>query len=73
MQESDRGKWFGTQVLQAAEAYAIVQGCNTIQVSTMDFQGVGFYEKMGYQQVSIISQWFCDKDEVFLLRKLWNV
>lgn len=70
VQENNRGQGFGTQLLQAVDRDAMTQGCHTIQVSTMDFQGVMFYEKMGYQQVGVIPQWFCDKDEVFLVKNL---
>ncbi len=49
----------------------------------MEFQGPSFYEKMGYENIGVIPKWFCDKDEIFFVKKcneylvshkyLWNV
>ncbi len=43
-----RGKGYGTQLMQAAEQYAIEQNCKFIAVNTMDWEALEFYKKLGY-------------------------
>jgi len=68
--ENARNKGIGTQLLKYIDEYAISKGCEAVQVSTMEFQGKEFYGKMGYKQIGLIPKWFCDKDEIFFLKKL---
>ena len=65
-----RRKGLGKMLLTQLEKYAISQNCTQIQVSTMEFQGPSFYEKMGYNRIGVIPKWFCNKDEIFFLKKL---
>ncbi|AIK96635.1 GNAT family N-acetyltransferase [Candidatus Odyssella acanthamoebae] len=68
--EDYRGLGLGAQLLSYIDKYAVSKGCCFIQVSTFEFQGKGFYKKMGYQEIGTIPKWFCDKDEIFFLKKL---
>jgi ribosomal protein S18 acetylase RimI-like enzyme len=65
-----RKKGIGSKMLFYIEKYATLKQCKFLQVSTLEFQAVGFYQKMGYTQIGIIPQWFCAKDEVFFLKQL---
>ena len=47
--EAYRGRGFGAQLLERAEAYAIGRKCAGIWLSTFSFQARGFYEKQGYE------------------------
>lgn len=47
--ESMRGKNIGTQLLQAAENLGIEKGSLFSTVNTMDWEALGFYQKLGYQ------------------------
>ncbi len=46
--EELRGKGYGTQLLQRIEEEARRNGCTHAYLNSFRFQGVGFYEKLGY-------------------------
>lgn len=46
--ESLRGKRYGSQMMQEAEKLARENNCNFIAVNTMDFEALEFYKKLGY-------------------------
>ncbi|PPE03410.1 divalent cation tolerance protein CutA [Holospora curviuscula] len=68
--EAHRKKGLGSKLFEYIEQYAIAKHCKEIQVSTGKWQGQAFYEKMGYEIVGIIPKWFCDQDEIFLVKRL---
>ena len=70
VREDYRGIGLGTQLFSYIDEYAISKKCCFIQVSTFEFQGKGFYKKMGYQEIGTIPKWFCGKDEIFFLKEL---
>jgi len=70
VKEESRGCGLGKELLTQLSEYAISHHCKKIQVSTMEFQGPTFYEKMGFERIGLIPKWFCDKDEIFLQKKL---
>jgi GNAT superfamily N-acetyltransferase len=70
VKEEYRKKGLGAKLFKAVDNYACAKDCKYIQVSTMDFQGQGFYEKVGYKCIGRIPKWFCDRDEIYLLREL---
>jgi GNAT superfamily N-acetyltransferase len=43
-----RGKGYGRELMQRAEAYAIARGCTGALLDTFSFQARPFYEKLGY-------------------------
>ncbi len=46
--ESSRGSGLGSELMQAAEQEALTLGCLHVQVDTMSFQALPFYQKLGY-------------------------
>lgn len=68
--EQYRKQGLGTKLFKHIEEFAVSKNCHSIQVSTMDFQGVEFYKKIGYKKIGTIPKWFCDKDEIFFLKEL---
>lgn len=68
MQESLRGQGYGTQLMSAAEELGKERGCTFATVNTMDWEGLGFYQKLGYE-IEFERHGF-DKDSIFyFLRK----
>lgn len=66
--ESLRGKGYGTQLLQRVEALAKDKHCNFITVNTFDWEALDFYKKLGFY-VEFERKGF-DKNSVFyFLRK----
>lgn len=70
VEESHRLSGLGSLLLKTVEDHAKSMQCNRVQVSTMAFQGVEFYQKRGFQQVGIIPEWFCGTDEYFYVKHL---
>lgn len=70
VKEENRYYGIGTCLFKRLEEYALSKNCNIIQVSTMEFQGTVFYQKMGYELIATIPKWFCDRDELFIIKKL---
>jgi GNAT superfamily N-acetyltransferase len=48
LDESIRGRGYGTRLLQRAEEEAVARGCCVVDLTTFDFQAPRFYEKKGY-------------------------
>ncbi|WP_239005230.1 N-acetyltransferase [Legionella sp. MW5194] len=46
--EDLRNKKWGTQLMQSAEELGKAQGCLFSTVNTMDWEALGFYQKLGY-------------------------
>ena len=66
--EKFRGKGYGTQLMQKAEALAKESKCNFIAVNTFDWEALDFYKKLGFY-VEFERKGF-DKNSVFyFLRK----
>lgn len=68
--EKQRGQGIGTALFTKMQEHALSHKCNKLQVSTMDFQGPGFYEKLGFKCIGIAPKWFCDHDEIFMEKAL---
>ncbi|ALS99599.1 GNAT family N-acetyltransferase [Lacimicrobium alkaliphilum] len=47
--ESQRGKRLGSQLLKAIESKAKARGCKFCLLDTLDIQAKPFYEKLGYK------------------------
>src|SRR5580692_898089 len=45
--EQLRGKGYGAELMQKAEALAKESGCNFIAVNTFDWEALDFYKKLG--------------------------
>ncbi len=46
--ESLRGKGYGTELMRKAEALAKESGCNFMAVNTFDWEALDFYKKFGF-------------------------
>ena len=66
--ESERGKNIGSEIMSAAEGEAIKRGCIGSTLDTFSFQALGFYEKLGYSVVGKLSG-YLGKYERFYLQK----
>ena len=70
VKEELRRQGLGKALFTKLKEYAISCGCNKLQVSTGDFQGPHFYEKIGFKRIGIAPKWFCDHDEIFMEKYL---
>lgn len=48
--EELRGQGVGTALIKAAEEEAVQRGCHSAYLWTQDWQGTGFYPKLGYKE-----------------------
>ncbi|MFL6230190.1 MAG: GNAT family N-acetyltransferase [Pyrinomonadaceae bacterium] len=48
VEESMRGRGFGTRLLAEAEQRALARGCGKARLDTFDFEARSFYEERGY-------------------------
>jgi len=49
-----RGRGYGSQLLEAAERYAVERGCTRAWLTTFSFQAPGFYPKLGYESFGVL-------------------
>ncbi len=68
--EKWRGKDYGTQLMQAAEAEARKQGCIYSTVDTFDFQAEPFYLKNGYERMGEIKNYIRSHSRIFMRKKI---
>lgn len=47
--ESLRNRGYGVELVLAAEKYGKEKGCTFATVNTMSWEGLGFYQKLGFQ------------------------
>ncbi|MFT5603640.1 MAG: ribosomal protein S18 acetylase RimI-like enzyme [Paracoccaceae bacterium] len=68
--ESERGKDVGTQIMLAGEDEAINRGCIGSTLDTFSFQALGFYEKLGYSVTGKLSGYLGKYERFYLQKKL---
>ncbi len=68
LEESLRGKGYGTQLMQEAEKVGKEQGCTFATVNTMDWEALDFYKKLGYE-VEFERRGFLKDSVFYFLRK----
>jgi GNAT superfamily N-acetyltransferase len=68
--EALRGQGYGTQMLQMAEAEALLRGCHGAHLDTMSFQALPFYLKHGYSVFGEIEDLPRGHTRHFLKKKL---
>ncbi|MBS0517948.1 MAG: GNAT family N-acetyltransferase [Proteobacteria bacterium] len=68
--ESQRGKDWGTRLMDEAEAYGRERGCHSASLDTHSFQARGFYEKRGYEVFGVLDDYPEGHQKFFLKKKL---
>lgn len=66
--DSVRGKDWGTRLMDNAEAYARERGCHSVVLDTHSFQARPFYEARGYEVFGTLDD-FPEGHKKFFLRK----
>jgi GNAT superfamily N-acetyltransferase len=70
LEEDVRGKGFGRKLVQAAEQEARQRGCHAVNLDTLDFQALPFYEKLGYTIFGLLEDHPVGHTRYFLQKKL---
>ena len=70
LREDQRQRGWGTRILQATEAEAIKRGCRHSHLETFSFQGLGFYQRNGYQVFAELEKLAGDHKLYFLKKDL---
>ena len=65
-----RGKGYGTQLMQRAEAFARERNLTGIWLDTFEFQAPGFYDKLGYSIFGTIEDHPVGGRRYFLQKRL---
>jgi|TARA_R110002110_G_C13470277_1_gene720518 GNAT superfamily N-acetyltransferase len=68
--ESERGKGLGTELLLAAEKEAVRRKVPYSTTDTLAFQAVNFYRKNGYEQIGMVKNYIEGHDRYFFRKKL---
>jgi len=70
IEESLRGKGYGSKLLHAAENEGRKHGCQYCTLDTFGFQAEAFYMKNGYERLGEIKNYIRDYSRIFLRKKL---
>ena len=70
MEEDARGRGWGSALLEAAEQEALRRGCHAVNLDTMSFQALPFYERHGYSVFGILEDHPIGHTRIFLQKKL---
>ena len=68
--DSVRGKDWGTKLMDHAEAYARERGCHAVLLDTHSFQARPFYESRGYEVFGTLDDFPKGHKKFFLRKKL---
>lgn len=62
----------GRDMIEAAEGYASSRkmGSIVLEVGTENHEAVGFYNRMGFKIVGILSEYYEDRTDAFIMRKI---
>jgi len=63
-------KGWGTKLMAATEALARRRGCTYVHLHSMDFQAVGFYQKLGYKVLARLKGGEWKYTRFFLAKRL---
>lgn len=67
--EELRHHGYGTQLMLAAEAEGLRNGCTHAQLETLPFQAESFYQHLGYKRIGVIEKMYGDHDSI-IMRKI---
>lgn len=65
---SRRGQGLGRQLMMHAEAEARARGCIAAQVDTLSFQGLSFYQRLGFVEVGRVDAFPPGHSRPFLVK-----
>lgn len=68
--DSVRGKHWGTRLMDHAEAYGRERGCHSVTLDTHSFQARPFYEARGYEVFGTLDDYPEGHKKFFLRKKL---
>ncbi|MGE3319305.1 MAG: GNAT family N-acetyltransferase [Candidatus Berkiella sp.] len=68
MSEHFRKTGYGTQLMKKAHEHGKDQGCTFAAVNTMDWEALGFYQKLGYE-LEFTRKGFMKDAKFYFLRK----
>jgi GNAT superfamily N-acetyltransferase len=71
--ESLRGRGFGSQLLRTAETEAARRGCGYVHLETHDFQAPGFYARHGYRVFGELANLPPGARKIFLWKPLPDI
>lgn len=66
--ETLRNQGLGKKLMHRAEEIAHQRGCSFAVLNTMDWEGLKFYQKLGYQ-IEFTRKGFENQSEMYMLRK----
>jgi ribosomal protein S18 acetylase RimI-like enzyme len=67
--EHRRREGIGRRLMLEAERVAIARGCRAAQVDTLSFQGVEFYQALGFSPVGVIEDFPSGYSKHFFVRR----
>lgn len=70
VKERYRGKGIGEKLIESAEKEAVDRGCRCSFLDTFDFQAKLFYQKIGYEVISVIDDWPDGHRRIFMKKHL---
>jgi GNAT superfamily N-acetyltransferase len=68
--QAERGKDWGTRLMDQAEAYARERKCHSVELDTHSFQARPFYEARGYEVIATLDDYPKGHKKFFLRKKL---
>lgn len=68
--EPNRGRGLGTELLRAAEREARRRGCRQLLLTTHSFQAPGFYEKEGYRRIAAVEDQPAGHSHIVMVKRL---
>ncbi len=68
--DCQRGKGVGKQLMLAAEKEAIQRGCHAAMLDTLSFQAQGFYQKLGYTIFGQLEDFPIGHQRIYLQKQL---
>lgn len=70
VREDQRGRNYGTRLLQAAEDEGRRRGCKQVFLETHSFQAPDFYKKQGYEVFGVLDDYPAGHSQIFFKKRL---